>query len=43
MIVYRAFMSASGFWTDKEMKATFTAFFGRSCCTASGVSPTREP
>jgi len=28
MIVYGAFMSASGFWTDKEMKATFTAFFG---------------
>jgi len=28
MIVYGAFMSASGFWTDEEMKATFTAFFG---------------
>jgi len=44
MIVYGAFMSASGFWTDKEMKATFTAFFGTlMLCTASGVSPTREP
>jgi uncharacterized membrane protein YfcA len=28
MIVYGAFMSASGFWSDEEMKATFTAFFG---------------
>ncbi len=24
MIVYGAFMSASGFWSDEEMKATFT-------------------
>jgi hypothetical protein len=28
MIVYGAFMSASGFWSSEEMKATFTAFFG---------------
>ncbi|QLG62100.1 sulfite exporter TauE/SafE family protein [Halorarum salinum] len=28
MIVYGAFMSASGFWSDEEMKAVFTAFFG---------------
>jgi hypothetical protein len=28
MIVYGAFMAASGFWSDEEMKATFTAFFG---------------
>ena len=28
MIVYGAFMSASGFWSGKEMKAVFTAFFG---------------
>jgi hypothetical protein len=28
MIVYGAFMSASGFWTGEEMKAVFTAFFG---------------
>lgn len=28
MIVYGAFMSASGFWSGEEMKATFTAFFG---------------
>lgn len=28
MIVYGAFMSASGFWSEEEMKATFTAFFG---------------
>lgn len=28
MIVYGAFMAAGGFWTDREMKAVFTAFFG---------------
>ncbi|SEP31900.1 hypothetical protein SAMN04487948_1486 [Halogranum amylolyticum] len=28
MIIYGTFMSASGFWSDEEMKATFTAFFG---------------
>ncbi|MFC4247728.1 sulfite exporter TauE/SafE family protein [Natribaculum luteum] len=28
MIVYGAFMAAGGFWSDKEMKAVFTAFFG---------------
>lgn len=28
LVVYGAFMSASGFWTDREMKAVFTAFFG---------------
>ncbi|WP_336003136.1 sulfite exporter TauE/SafE family protein [Halorientalis halophila] len=28
MIVYGAFMSASGFWSGEEMKAVFTAFFG---------------
>jgi len=28
MIVYGAFMSASGYWSGEEMKATFTAFFG---------------
>lgn len=28
MIVYGAFMAAGGFWSDEEMKAVFTAFFG---------------
>ncbi|MFW5938550.1 MAG: TSUP family transporter [Halanaeroarchaeum sp.] len=28
MIVYGAFMSASGFWSNEEMKSVFTAFFG---------------
>lgn len=28
MIVYGAFMAAGGFWSDREMKAVFTAFFG---------------
>lgn len=28
MIVYGAFMVAGGFWSDEEMKAVFTAFFG---------------
>ncbi len=28
MIVYGAFMSASGFWSGEQMKAVFTAFFG---------------
>lgn len=28
MIVYAAFMAASGFWTDRKMKAVLTAFFG---------------
>lgn len=28
MIVWGAFMSASGFWSDREMKAVFTGFFG---------------
>ncbi|MFC7047040.1 sulfite exporter TauE/SafE family protein [Halobacteriaceae archaeon GCM10025711] len=28
MIVYGAFMAAGGFWSDEEMKAIFTAFFG---------------
>ncbi len=28
MIIYGAFMSASGFWSGEEMKAVFTAFFG---------------
>lgn len=28
LIIYGAFMAASGFWNDKEMKAVFTAFFG---------------
>lgn len=28
IIVYGAFMAAGGFWSDREMKAVFTAFFG---------------
>src|SRR6056297_1102565 len=28
MIVYGKFMAAGGFWSDEEMKAVFTAFFG---------------
>ncbi|WP_327052942.1 sulfite exporter TauE/SafE family protein [Halomicrococcus gelatinilyticus] len=28
MIVYGTFMAAGGFWSDEEMKAVFTAFFG---------------